>query len=249
MRKRGGREREPCASCSHYLTYYTGSMPPRPSRGPTSLGFTWLPLCASHRLVPSASSFCCPLPLPPPSCRTVFSPSAFSHPTVPLEPLAALATRARAISFLPLPRGFPPVCVPLFLPLLLSVCIGGFSRAPRPHLPRIPLRSHPASAPCSSSSSSSSSAPTEHSHRPCSCTRAHSVSSRLSLDSRSFIPFSPFPRLLFFFFFLLLLVLLFPSSFFPPLLSFRGLFFFFCCFFFFLRSLPHTPSPSLPRAA
>ena len=42
-RRRRGRENEERrkekrrASCSHYLTYYTGSMPSRPSRGPTSL--------------------------------------------------------------------------------------------------------------------------------------------------------------------------------------------------------------------
>lgn len=82
--KKGERERERSrASCSHYLTYYTGSMPPRPSRGPTSLHLASLgsPFALLTGL-PSASSFCLP-------------PHAFSHPTASLAP-SSLSPYVRA---------------------------------------------------------------------------------------------------------------------------------------------------------
>lgn len=83
-RKRGCRERERSrASCSHYLTYYTGSMPPRPSRGPTSLHLASLgsPFALLTGL-PSASSFCLPpavLPLTPSHTRRLLSPPRLSR--------------------------------------------------------------------------------------------------------------------------------------------------------------------------
>lgn len=91
-RRKGGERREKersSASCSHYLTYYTGSMPPRPSRGPTSLHLASLgsPFALLTGL-PSASSFCLPpavLPLTPSHTRLAAS----------LAP-SSLATRARA---------------------------------------------------------------------------------------------------------------------------------------------------------
>lgn len=85
------RERERSrASCSHYLTYYTGSMPPRPSRGPTSLHLASLgsPFALLTGL-PSASSFC----LPP----AVRSPSRLLTPDGFSRPLVSLSARARAL--------------------------------------------------------------------------------------------------------------------------------------------------------
>lgn len=223
--RRGTEERrereEPRASCSHYLTYYTGSMPPRPSRGPTSLGFTWLPLCASHR--PSASSFYL-LPVPPysPGCIPPTPPLPPRLRPLPPNPCTALFSSSRArkrdsavvCPFLPLPS------VPRPLPLLLYRRL--LSRAPRPHPPS--RRPRPAPAPCSSSA-----APTERSHRPSAYESTESASSYrlvsldlflsllpppLSLSRR--LPFSLFLSLPFsfspsFFF-------LFPLSFLPTLL-------------------------------
>lgn len=102
------RERERSrASCSHYLTYYTGSMPPRPSRGPTSLHLASLgsPFALLTGL-PSASSFCLPpavLPLTPSHTRWVLS-----SPRLPR--LARARARERTS---PLPHGHPPVVIPL----------------------------------------------------------------------------------------------------------------------------------------
>lgn len=114
------------ASCSHYLTYYTGSMPPRPVPRPhfTSLGFTWLSLRASHRLALR-------LLVLPPSRR---APPPSSHTRPPFAPSSPSShARARARDRFPLPRGFPPL---LYRRLLLRASTSPFL------LPR--RRSHPA---------------------------------------------------------------------------------------------------------
>lgn len=99
--KKGERERSR-ASCSHYLTYYTGSMPPRPSRGPTSLHLASLgsPFALLTGL-PSASSFCLPPSLTPSHTQRLLSPPRLSRRRC-----------ARAIAS-PLPHGHPPVVMPL----------------------------------------------------------------------------------------------------------------------------------------
>lgn len=217
--RRGTEERrereEPRASCSHYLTYYTGSMPPRPSRGPTSLGFTWLPLCASHR--PSASSFYL-LPVPPysPGCIPPTPPLPPRLRPLPPNPCTPLFSPSRArkrdsavvCPFLPLPS------VPRPLPLLLYRRL--LSRAPRPHPPS--RRPRPAPAPCSSSAT-----PTERSHRPSAYESTESASSyrlprfvSLSSSCSSFsFPLSPIFSLSVSPLFLLSLLLLPLPSFFP----------------------------------
>lgn len=187
------RERERSrASCSHYLTYYTGSMPPRPSRGPTSLHLASLgsPFALLTGL-PSASSFCL-LPAPPPLPVLPLTPS---HTRRLLSP-PRLSRHARARLRVPLPHDHPPVLMSLLsssfylrpLPLLLyrrllsRVSTSPSSSSSSSSLPASP---HPAPAPCSSSS-----APTEHSHRPFvyEGTKRLSVSSRLvSLDSLSLL--------------------------------------------------------------
>lgn len=159
-------------------------MPPRPSRGPTSLHLASLgsPFAFLTGL-PSASSFCLPpavLPLTPSHTRRLLSPPRLSR-------------HARAIAS-PLPHGHPPAVMCPFFPLpsicgrFLSFSLGGSFRASRPHPPLPFPHSHPAPAPCSSSS-----APTDHSHRPFvyEGTERLSVSSRLvSLDSLSLLSLS-----------------------------------------------------------
>ena len=160
-------------------------MPPRPVPRPhfTSLGFTWLPLCASHRLALR-------LLVLPPSCRA--PPHAFSHPTASLAPssLSTLTVHARARARKS-PASRPPSCshAPSFLFLLSTAASSpSLSAAPFARLdltllfpPRTLVLLLP--TPCSSSS-----APTEHSHRPFVYEGMErlSVSSRLvSLDSLS----------------------------------------------------------------
>lgn len=110
-RKRDRERERSRASCSHYLTYYTGSMPPRPSRGPTSLHLASLgsPFALLTGL-PSASSFCLP-PAPPCSPSRLLTPDGFSRP------LVSLATRARDCES-PAPRPPSRTHVPSFLFLL-----------------------------------------------------------------------------------------------------------------------------------
>lgn len=155
-KRKKDRERERSrASCSHYLTYYTGSMPPRPSRGPTSLHLASLgsPFALLTGLCP-----------PPPRFASLSSccPSAFSHPTASLahpsdSSLLSRNTRAREIG-LPYPTSCLPQPCP-FLPLpsirsrFLSFSIGDFFRAPRPH-PPLPLPSSRSSSAFSSCSCS-----------------------------------------------------------------------------------------------
>lgn len=213
------RERERSrASCSHYLTYYTGSMPPRPSRGPTSLHLASLgsPFALLTGL-PSASSFCLPpavLPLTPSHTRRLLSPPRLSR-------------HARAS---PLPHGHPPAVMCPFFPLpsicsrFLSFSLGGSFRASRPHPPLSFPHSHPAPAPPRPPP------PTILIDR--SCTRARSASpyhlvSSPSTRSRSSLSLSP-P-------FSLLLLLPLSSFFLPALLPPP----------FFLRPL-FDPSPPLP---
>lgn len=102
------RERERSrASCSHYLTYYTGSMPPRPSRGPTSLHLASLgsPFALLTGL-PSASSFCLPpavLPLTPSHTRWVLSsppPRARARARAHESPAPRPPSRSHTPSFL-----------------------------------------------------------------------------------------------------------------------------------------------------
>lgn len=134
----GERERErSSASCSHYLTYYTGSMPPRPSRGPTSLHLASLgsPFALLTGL-PSASSFCLP---PAPSCSPsrLLTPDGFSRPLVSRHTRARL--RAIAGPLPPRTATLPYSCP--FFPLpsvrgrFLSFSIGGSFRASQPHPP------------------------------------------------------------------------------------------------------------------
>lgn len=176
-------------------------MPPRPVPRPhfTSLGFTWLPLCASHRLALRL------LVLPPsrrapPPC----SPSVFSHPAT-FRPFVSLVTRARAraIAF-PLPRDFPPL---LYRRLLLRATTSPSL------LPRSPFSS------CSSAPCSSSRPPPPNILIDRSCTRAQRSASSYRLVS------SRLPRLasLLSLLFLASFFFLFPLSF--CLLSFRRLFF------------------------
>lgn len=163
------------ASCSHYLTYYTGSMPPRPVPRPhfTSLGFTWLSLRASHRLALRLLVLPPSRRAPPPSSHTrpPFAPSSPSLPARARSPPSAPRLPSPSLSAAPLAR----------LDLTLSS-------------PPTPFSS------CSSAPCSSSSAPTKHSHRPFvhkSTEKRFFVSSRLvSSPSTRFAPFSPFPRLL-----------------------------------------------------
>lgn len=155
-------------------------MPPRPVPRPhfTSLGFTWLPLCASHRLALRL------LVLPP--SRRALPPSSHTRP--PFAPSSPSShTRARASE-----RSLSP-CPAASLPFF----IGGSSCAPRPHPLFSPgRRSHPAPLlpvpPLVR--------PHQHSHRPFvhkSTEKRFFVSSRLvSSPSARFAPFSPFPRLL-----------------------------------------------------
>lgn len=185
-------------------------MPPRPSRGPTSLHLASLgsPFALLTGL-PSASSFCLPpavLPLTPSHTRRLLSPPRLLSPRA----------RARAIAS-PLPHGHPPVVVPLLsssfyprpLPLLLYRRL--LSRVSTSPSSSHPALSRPAPAPCSSSS-----APTEHSHRPSvyEGTERLSVSSRLvSLDSLSRLSLLRSPLLL-----LPLLSFFLPALLPPPLL-------------------------------
>lgn len=182
-------------------------MPPRSSRGPTSLHLASLgsPFALLTGLCP-----------PPPRFASLSSccPSVFSHPTASLSlahpftpptPRSSLAVHARARSVSRAPRLPSRSRAPsfLFLPSAavssLSLSATSFARLdlilPCPFLPPVRRpRSRPAPAPCSSSS-----APTEHSHRPfvyeSTEKRLIVVSSRLvSLDS--FALFVSFPCLL-----------------------------------------------------
>lgn len=173
-------------------------MPPRPSRGPTSLHLASLgsPFALLTGL-PSASSFCLPpavLPLTPSHTRLLLSPPRSSR--------HALA-RARAIARrVPCHiHGHPPVVMPLLsssfyprpLPLLLyRRLLSRVSTSPSSSLPALSSCSC-----CLFLLVSSSSAPTEHSHRPFvyEGTERLFVSSRLvSLDSLSLLFLSPLLR-------------------------------------------------------
>lgn len=164
-------------------------MPPRPSRGPTSLHLASLgsPFAFLTGL-PSASSFCLPpavLPLTPSHTRLLLSPPRLSR-----------HARARAIARrVPCHiHGHPPVVMPLLsssfyprsLPLLLyRRLLSRVSTSPSSFLPALSSCSC-----CLFLLVSSSSAPTEHSHRPFvyEGTERLFVSSRLvSLDSLSLL--------------------------------------------------------------
>ena len=76
------------ASCSHYLTYYTGSMPPRPSRGPTSLHLA--SLGSLFVLLSLAQSLVRSLAFVSLSQRYSFSVALFDVPPEAFLPLARL---------------------------------------------------------------------------------------------------------------------------------------------------------------
>lgn len=226
MRKRGGRESR--ALAVHITLLTTGSMPPRPSRGPTSLHLASLgsPFALLTGLCPPPPRFAAPL------CRTACSPSAFSHPTAP-RPLASLATRARARDQFPPFASRLPSCAP-FPSSTFSVSAASLARLD------LTFPAHPVAL----SSCFCSLFLLVRPHRAFSSTvrvRERTPYRLVSLDSfvHSFLSFSSpcssssssFPLLSF-----------------RLLLSFRGFFFFFF-FVFFLRSSHATlfPFPSARR--